>query len=99
VVPAAPRLDSRLVAAVVRDARRRPIAETCRRAGDLAWRLGLVRPSYETIRRLVHAARRRLRYPSTAEVLLDVALRIRPPTGLGDHLAGTLPPRPRPKPP
>ena len=94
MVPAAPRLDARLLAAVARLAKERPIAETCRRVGGLAWKLGLVRPSYETIRRLVHAVRRRLRYPSTAEVMLDVALRIRPPTALGDHIAGTLAPKP-----
>ena len=94
MVRAAPRLHPRLITFAARHARERPIAETCRRVGELAWTLGLARPSYETIRRLVHAARTRLRYPSTSEVLLDVALRIRPPTALGDHLAGTLPPKP-----
>jgi hypothetical protein len=44
------------------------------------------------VRLLVHDARERDLYPSTAEVLLDVALRLRPPIAIGDHLAGTLPP-------
>jgi hypothetical protein len=34
-----------------------PIAETCRRVGELAWSLGLARPSYVHLRRIVHAER------------------------------------------
>ena len=92
MTPAAPRIDSRLVAALERlDDRAVPIADTYRRVVAVARELGLVRPSYEQVRALVHDARRRGRRPSTGDVLLDVAFRTRPPTALGDHLAGTLP--------
>ncbi|MGH3057687.1 MAG: hypothetical protein ACRDPP_05555 [Gaiellaceae bacterium] len=90
----APRIDTRLVAAAEKlDDRKIPIAETNRRVGEVAEALGLTRPSYENVRRVVHEARRRGRLPSTGEVLLDIAFRVRPPLALGDHLAGTLPPR------
>lgn len=65
-----------------------PIAETCRRVGQEAERLGLTRPSYERIRELVHEARRMRRGPTTASVLLDVAFRARAPEELLDHLSG-----------
>jgi hypothetical protein len=65
-----------------------PIAETCRQVGREAERLGLPRPSYERIRELVHEARRLRRGPSTASVLLDVAVRARPPEAVLDHLSG-----------
>jgi hypothetical protein len=95
VTPAGPRIDSRLVAALERlDRPGIPIAETNRRVGRLARELGLVRPSYEQVRTLVHDARRRGRRSGIGDVLLDVAFRVRPPTALGDYLAGTLaPPR------
>jgi hypothetical protein len=90
----APRLHPRLVEAIVRLSRSRlPFAEINRRVGALAYEHGLPRPSYERVRLLVHDARERDLYPSTAEVLLDVALRLRPPIAIGDHLAGTLPPK------
>jgi len=38
-----------------------PIAETCRRVGTVADHLGLVRPSYVHLRRLVVAERQRVR--------------------------------------
>ncbi|HEU4449185.1 MAG TPA: hypothetical protein VFR63_04260 [Gaiellaceae bacterium] len=72
-----------------------PIAETSRRVGALAGLLGLPRPSYEQVRRIVHDARRRGRRPSTGDILLDVAFRTRPPIALGEHLAGVAPPRRR----
>jgi len=60
--------------------------------GSEAERLGLPRPSYERVRVLVHAlrtARRKAqRRPSTASVLLDVAMRVRPAEALLDHIAG-----------
>jgi hypothetical protein len=71
-------------------------AELTRRLGAEAERLGVPRPSYEQVRavarrgREIGAAR-----PGTAEVLLDLATRARPPEALADHLAGTLPPRPK----
>ncbi len=57
---AAPRYDGRLVAALRRlDDRRVSIAETCRRVGALAEELGVPRPSYVHLRRLVVAERER----------------------------------------
>ena len=90
VTPAAPRIDTRLVAALERfDDPDVPIAETCRRVGVVAEELGLVRPSYEQVRTLVHEARRRGRRPTMGDVLLDITFLRLPPTALGDHLAGT----------
>jgi hypothetical protein len=90
VPAAAPRIDSRLVAAIVHlDNPQHPIAETNRRIGVLAGDLGLPRPSYEQIRILVKAHRRgRLRL-TAGQVLLDIAFRVRPPEALLDYLAGT----------
>jgi hypothetical protein len=86
----------KLLEAIVRlDDPRQPIAETARRVGRVAEQLGLTRPSYERIRTLVHAARalRRRRGPTTGEVLVDIAFRVRPPDALLDHLSGVgLPP-------
>ena len=67
-----------------------PIAETYRRVADHADRLGVPRPSYQRIRELVHESRRvrARRGPSTASVLLDVTLRVRPPEAVVDHLYG-----------
>jgi hypothetical protein len=92
---AAPRIDSRLVAALERlDGKDKPIAETHRRVAEVARALGLVRPSYEQVRKLVHESRRRGRRPTAGDVLLDVAFRSRPPIAIGDYLAGTLPEKP-----
>jgi hypothetical protein len=95
MVRAAPALDPRLVAAIVRiDDRERPIAETHRRVGQVADRLGIVRPSYEQVRILVHAFR--AHGPSASavgDVLLDIAFRVAPPQKLLDVLAGVEPPR------
>ena len=97
VVRIAPRVDERLVAAVARyDDDKVPIAATCRRVGSLADQLGLTRPSYEEVRRIVHALRKGKRSPSTGDVLLDVAFRARPATAVLDHMAGRPLPR-RPK--
>jgi hypothetical protein len=86
----APRIRKELLEAVVRhDKRTHPIAETCRRVGRDAERLGLTRPSYQRIRELVHQSRRLRRGPSTTSVLVDVAFRLRPPEAVLDHLAGT----------
>jgi hypothetical protein len=89
-VPAfAPRISPRLLEAIVRlDDRSVPIAETCRRVGREAERLGLPRPSYQRVRVLVHEARRLRRGPSTSSVLVDVAFRVRPPEALVDQLSG-----------
>jgi hypothetical protein len=75
---AAPRIDSRLVAALVRiDDPRRPIAETNRRLGSVAGELGLLKPSYEQVRVLLHALRRGKNKPGVGILLLDIALRTR----------------------
>lgn len=85
----APRISPRLLEALVKfDDRTVPIAETCRRVGGEAERLGLPRPSYQRVRELVHASRRIRRGPSTAAVLVDVAFRARPPEALLDQLSG-----------
>ena len=67
-----------------------PIAETNRRVGEEAERLGLRRPSYQRVRELVHESRRirRRRGPTTTSVLVDVTFRVRPPTAILDHVAG-----------
>jgi hypothetical protein len=93
----APRISPRLLEALGRlDDQRVPIAETCRRLGSEAERLKLPRPSYERVRVLVHALRRLRRGPSTASVLLDVAVRARPADALLDMMAGVpLPMNPR----
>jgi hypothetical protein len=70
VVPLAPRISHRLLEAIVRlDDRSRPIAETCRRVGAEAERLGLFRPSYQRVRVLVHEARRVRRRPTAVDLM------------------------------
>lgn len=89
----APRVDSRLVAAAERlDHPDIPIAETNGRLGHVAAKLGVVRPSYEEVRRIVKRARSRGRQATTGDVLLDIAFRVRPSDALLDHLTDTLPP-------
>ena len=85
----APRIRRELLEAIVRhDKRTHPIAETCRRVGRDAERLGLTRPSYQRIRELVHQSRRFRRGPSTTSVLVDVAFRVRPPEAILDNISG-----------
>jgi proteasome lid subunit RPN8/RPN11 len=84
-----PRIRKELLEAIVRhDERTHPIAETCRRVGADAERLGLTRPSYQRVRELVHQSRRLRRGPTTASVLVDVAFRVRPPDAVVDHFSG-----------
>ncbi|HVD66542.1 MAG TPA: hypothetical protein VNB65_06570 [Gaiellaceae bacterium] len=52
-----------------------------------------MRPSYEQVRSIVKRARGRGWEATSAEVLLEIAFRSRPPTAFIDHLTGTLPPR------
>jgi hypothetical protein len=60
IVHSAPRYHERIVEAIrALDDRRVPIAETCRRVGRRADELGLPRPSYVHLRRLIHAERER----------------------------------------
>jgi hypothetical protein len=97
-VASAPRIDSRLIAAMQRfDDRGRPIAETYRRIGLIAETIGLSRPSYEQVRRLIHEQRAGRRDPGIGSVLLDIAFRAAPPEALLEVLAGTGPPPRRTK--
>ena len=92
----APRISHRLLETLDRiDDPKVPIAEINRRLGAEAWRLGLPKPSYQRVRELVHQLRRirRRKGPSNGEVLFDIALRVRPPTALVDHLSGVGVPR------
>jgi hypothetical protein len=89
VTASAPRIDSRLVAALVRvDDRRVPIAETNRRLGLLAEEIGLSRPSYEQVRVILHSLRKGKREPGIGTLLLDLALRSRSPEQILDAVAG-----------
>jgi hypothetical protein len=89
MVTLAPRISPRLIEAIVRfDDRSTPIAETHRRVGAEAERLGLTRPSYQRIRELVHRSRSIRRGPTTTQVLLEVAWRARSPEELLNHAAG-----------
>jgi hypothetical protein len=88
VIPLAPRTDSRLVAAVERlDRADVPIAETWRRLRVVANELGLVGPSYQQVRLIVHSYRRLGQRPTAG--LLDIAFRTKPPQAFIDYLAGT----------
>jgi hypothetical protein len=73
---AAPRLDRRLLEAVVRlDDTAVPIAELHRSLRKHAAKLDIPRPSYECVRLLVHDARReRARQRANRETLIRVAL-------------------------
>jgi hypothetical protein len=63
-------------------------AEITRSVGVTAERLGQRRPSYERVRTIVREVRCRPRRPSTTDVLLDVAFRVKHPNALLEHLAG-----------
>jgi hypothetical protein len=88
---AAPRISPRLLAAIDDAARRdATVADICRTIGAEAQRLGLPRPSYEQVRRYVHASRRRRRLkPSAAQLALEVAYRAKPYDAVLERLAGT----------
>ena len=85
----APRIGATLLAGIERlDDDSLPIAEVNRRVGALASHLDLVRPSYEQIRVLVHEHRRRGLAPTAGQILLEVAVRSRPPEALLELLYG-----------
>lgn len=74
----APRISPRLRDLLVRlDDRSVPIAETNRRLGAEAARLGLPRPSYQRVRELVLEFRRLKRASIALRVLLEVEVGIR----------------------
>ena len=84
---AAPRIGATLLAAIERlDDESVPIAEVHRRVAALASHLGHSRPSYEQVRILVHVQRDAGLAPTAGQILLDVALRTRPPHVLLDLL-------------
>lgn len=86
---AAPRLSLRLLTEIDRLAGRDlSFAEINRRVGVKAEAFGLPRPSYQTVRVLVRAARELRAGPGTVEVLADVALRARSPMEFLEHAAG-----------
>ena len=92
----APRISPRLRAEIERlGDTALPAADITRAVGERAERLGLRRPSYEQVRKLVVEHRNRPRYPSTTDVLLDVAFRVRAPEAVNQHLAGLTPPKAR----
>jgi hypothetical protein len=78
VVAAAPRIHPRLVERLVRlDDAARPIAELNRDLGAFAEAQGLTRPSYETVRELVHVTRslRRAAGPSELREIWNASVR------------------------
>ncbi|MGZ8781919.1 MAG: hypothetical protein ACXWZB_00290 [Gaiellaceae bacterium] len=86
---AAPRIGATLLAAIERlDDETVAIAEVHRRVSALPSHLGYSRPSYQQVRLLVHEHRRRGLAPTAGQVLLDVALRTRPPHALLELLKG-----------
>jgi hypothetical protein len=84
VYAAAPRLDSRLLRAVVRlDDPSVPIAEIYRRSREHAAQLDIPRPSYECVRLLIHDARReQARRRANRETLIRFALYLDGPEAL-----------------
>ena len=73
-----PRIDERLVAAIARiDDPTLPIAETNRRLGVVAEGLGLIRPSYQQVRVIVHEHRSQKRPSRLGETLLEIAYGMR----------------------
>jgi hypothetical protein len=73
-----PRIDERLVAAIVRlDDPTIPIAETSRRLGVVAEGLGLIRPSYQQVRVIVHQVRSQKRSSRLGETLLEISYGMR----------------------
>jgi len=82
----APRIDSRLLAVLaLLDDDTEPIAATYRRVGSAAQRLGIVRPSYEQVRVLVHLERRRAQERrADRDLVTDVLLGRRSPMALNE---------------
>jgi hypothetical protein len=91
----APRYDARIVDAIrTLDDPNEPIAETCRRVGNAADMLGLTRPSYVHVRRLVHEERiRREVLKEVVEHILGLLLadRTLDPYDLADRIRDARP--------
>ncbi len=87
MVVAAPKIDSRLVAALQRlDDGKKAIAEVHRELGGVADRIGLTRPSYQQTRVVVHLLREGKRDPGVGALLLELAYRSRPPEQILEDL-------------
>lgn len=75
--PAAPRLDDRLRRFIAGSPRWDTPAEVTRLAGELAWELGLPRPSYQQVRLLVRSTRDRVELAtSTQSLTRDTLVRL-----------------------
>jgi hypothetical protein len=90
VYTAAPRVERKFLKRVAKlDDRSLPMAETYRRARDLALQMGIPRPSYERIRQHLHAARRREEERRrTRELILHLAYNTRPADQVVRELMG-----------
>jgi hypothetical protein len=86
VYAAAPRLERRFLKAVAQlDDPAQPIAETYRRARAVADEFGIPRPSYERFRQHIRMSRRvQAKRNAKRDLLLDVALRVRPVEALSE---------------
>jgi hypothetical protein len=86
----APRMSMRLLDEIDRLARGHDrAADICRTIGERAEEQGFRRPSYEQVRLHVRRARRQPRRVSTANVLVNVALRADHPNAFLEHVSGT----------
>ena len=86
-----PRIDERFVSAIARlDDLTLPIAETNRRLGAVAEGLGLIRPSYQQVRVIVHELRSQHRSPRLGAILLDISYGVRPPQAIYDLVTGDI---------
>jgi len=63
------------------------VAELNRRLGTVAHALGLAQPSYQCVRVLVRKIRRCREVPGIGDLLLDIALRNKPPEAILDYLS------------
>jgi hypothetical protein len=77
-----------LLAAITRiDDASTPMAATYRRARDVAQEMGVPRPSYERVRLHLREVRRaRERRKLKRDILLEIALRLRPPEDIYEVL-------------
>jgi hypothetical protein len=80
VYAAGPRVERRFLKAVAKlDDRSVPMAETYRRARDLALQMGIPRPSYERVRLHLHAARKGDEQKQrTRDLIIHLAYNTRP---------------------
>ena len=85
---AAPRIDARLSALIAVAPEGMSAADVTRRVGQLAWELGIARPSYEQVRLLLKECRfdaEQLRY---RDVLFDIWIGTRPAWDLERFMYG-----------